>query len=354
MVLPFEVNRTGDVVTDQPYSLVFQKPFNDVPVFLADMQTADGSDTANLRWDYKDLYRVDVWVAEEQSKDSEMKHTSEAVGYMLFSTESASTGSALFEVGEIEVNDQWQQVTFNGSFVNPVVVATPLSLNGTQPATVRIRNVNASGFEIRIQEWDYLDGSHALETVSYLVMESGNHTLEDGTMIEAGQFQTDAKSYKTVTFGQAFPTKPVVLAAVSSVNESDAVVNRLRNVSTTAFQARLQEQESQKNNHGTETISYIAWEVSSGIVDGIAFEVDQSGDVVTDQMYTNQFQQSLADIPVFLADMQTMDGGDPANLRWQNRDALGVDVQVAEEQSKDSETGHTTEAVGYMLFAPTP
>jgi hypothetical protein len=49
------------------------------------MQTTDGPDTANLRWNFKDLSGVDVYVAEEQSGDSEMSHTTEAVGYLLIS-----------------------------------------------------------------------------------------------------------------------------------------------------------------------------------------------------------------------------------------------------------------------------
>ena len=54
--------------------------------------------------------------------------------------------------------------------------------------------------------------------------------------------------------------------------------------------------------------------------------------------------------PVFLADMQTTDGWDTANLRWQNKDFYAIDVKIAEERSRDSETYHTTEVVGYMVF----
>jgi hypothetical protein len=62
----------------------------------------------------------------------------------------------------------------------------------------------------------------------------------------------------------------------------------------------------------------------------------------------------LADAPIFLAGMQTTYGGDTANVRWQNKDFFGVDVYVAEEQSKNSEVRHTTEEVGYMVFSPLP
>jgi len=54
--------------------------------------------------------------------------------------------------------------------------------------------------------------------------------------------------------------------------------------------------------------------------------------------------------PVFLADMQTTDGWDTANLRQQNKDLYGIDINITEEQSRDSEIYHTTEVVGYMVF----
>jgi hypothetical protein len=49
--------------------------------------------------------------------------------------------------------------------------------------------------------------------------------------------------------------------------------------------------------------------------------------------------------------MQTTDGKDTANVRWQNKNNSSVEVQIDEEQSKNSETRHTTEVVGYMVFA---
>ncbi|MCZ6907083.1 MAG: fibronectin type III domain-containing protein, partial [Deltaproteobacteria bacterium] len=63
------------------------------------------------------------------------------------------------------------------------------------------------------------------------------------------------------------------------------------------------------------------------------------------------FNESFIDSPVFLADMQTTDGSDTATVRWENKDPFGVEVKIEEEQSRDSETRHTTEMVGYMVFS---
>jgi len=54
---------------------------------------------------------------------------------------------------------------------------------------------------------------------------------------------------------------------------------------------------------------------------------------------------------MFLADMQTGGSMNTANVRWQNKDAYAVEVQIDEEQSKDNEIMHGTEVVGYMVFS---
>ena len=113
----------------------------------------------------------------------------------------------------------------------------------------------------------------------------------------------------------------------------------------------MQKQELNSQTHTTETISYIAWEPSSGNIDGLTFEINKTGNVVTDDFHKVTFNQDFMTSPMFLADMQTTDGPDTANVRWQKKDAYGVDVQIDEEQSKDTEIDHTTEIVGYMVFS---
>ena len=257
-------------------------------------------------------------------------------------------------LGEVTVDHTWQRIDFTRSFVNPIVVAKPISFNDADPAVVRIRNVDSSGFEIRVQEWDYLDGIHSEESVSYMVMERGTYTLHDGTRIEAGSFETNkTSSFGSISFGQLFIQVPVVLASVASCNESDAVIGRLRNANTTGFQFRMQEQELNTQSHVAETIDYIAWEPSMGSVDGISFEVDRTADAFTQVFQPIQFTQIFMNIPLVLADMQTADGGDTANLRWRNKDFWQVEFMVSEEQSRDEEMNHTTEAVGYLAVAYT-
>ncbi len=261
----------------------------------------------------------------------------------------ADNAAALaFEAGEVVINHDWTFVDLTKSFVNPVVVAGPMSYAGNQPAVIRIRNVSSIGFEIRIQEWEYLDGAHAYETVGYMVMEAGAHTLTDGTRVQAGKFQTAGSG--TVLFPQTFNQTPVVFSAVVTFNGGEAVTGRCNKAGTSGFDYVLQEQEANRDGHATETISYIAWEPSSGYVDGHFYEVSATPNAVLDAFYRIYFDRRFSVDPVFISDMQTIKGWDTANLRFQNKNTAGIDVMVTEEKSNDSETRHAKEVVGYIVI----
>jgi PKD repeat protein len=252
------------------------------------------------------------------------------------------------EVGTVSVNDQWQRVNFETAFSDPIVVANPLSNDDGNPAVVRMYGVDRNGFWIRVQEWDYLDGTHPYETVSYMVMERGRHELPDGGWVEAGRLAKGTTAFATASFSEAFIEAPVVFSTITSVNEGEAVVPRMRQISATGFQVRIQEQESNRQKHLPESIDFIAWEPSFGVVNGMRYEVGRVAASVSNKVQTVVYQGAFTQPPLFLADMQTTNGGEPGNLRWRNRNEVSVEVWVSEEQSKDTETTHSAESVGYF------
>ena len=73
------------------------------------------------------------------------------------------------ETGEVMVSSDWVRVTLTTPFANPVVIAGPPSFSNSEPCVIRLRNVNSTGFDIRLTEWNYQDGVHPQESVSYLV-----------------------------------------------------------------------------------------------------------------------------------------------------------------------------------------
>jgi len=263
------------------------------------------------------------------------------------------------ESGEILVDHNWKYVQLHQDFSDPVVIVSPLSGNGGDPAVVRIDGADSSGFWIRVQQWDYLDDGHTTEIVHYLVVERGRHQLPTGSWIEAGVVDVELDSsagveFVPIWFEEPFSAQPVVLSTVASSYGTDAVATRMREISSSGFELRLQEQESSEQQHVFETVAYLAWEPSSGEWNGIKYEVGTTADEVTHQGTDIAYLGTFDAPPLFFADMQSTDGADTANLRWRNKSAASIEVWVDEEQSRDNETRHTTETVGYILIDSTP
>ena len=89
-----------------------------------------------------------------------------------------------------------------GTFTDPVVIAQPTDgfetsvVNGD--ATAVVRNVSTSSFEVQLYRGDSTGGSIAGD-VGYIVVEKGNHTLPDGTQIQAGSVDISNMIHEVVT-----------------------------------------------------------------------------------------------------------------------------------------------------------
>ncbi len=260
--------------------------------------------------------------------------------------------SLMAEVGKVTTSQAsestWQSVSLSNSYVKPVVVMQPPSYNGGQPSTIRIRNVSASGFEFQIDEWDYLDGAHTTETMSYLVVEAGVHRLANGGLLQAGTLTAD-HNFRSVSFAQAFASTPVIVSQVQSYNGGSAVVTRQRAKSAYGFDVRVQEEEANDGIHVVETVGYLAVQPGSDVLVDVPFEASLTPDAVTHVWYPLTFGDSYSD-PAFLAGVQTTDGGDPVGLRYRSLGPTGAEIFLEEEKSADGEVGHTTEVVGYLVF----
>ncbi|WP_227357595.1 hypothetical protein [Haladaptatus salinisoli] len=235
-----------------------------------------------------------------------------------------------------------------------VICAKPLSFNGSNPAHTRLRNVTESSFEYKLEEWSYLDGQHGRETFHMLAVEPTEHEfqLRDGTQyrMKAGTASVST-NFTTISLADFFGTStPVVLAQAQTFNGPYPIVTRLTDVSSSSFRVRIQEEERYVTTpHESETVGYIALQQGTGQLNGTPFEVARTETTVSDQWSRITFQQQY-DMPQFVANQQTFRGPDPANLRYRNLSGTGVEVKVEEEQSADTETSHTAEAIGYVVF----
>ena len=227
------------------------------------------------------------------------------------------------------VTSTWQTVTLSESFADPIVIVGPMQIGDSDPGTVRIRNVTSNSFQIQVNEWDYQDGTHGAETVSYLVLNRGVTTLDNGKVLMAGSVSvTDA--FSTVNFSSAFSSTPVVLSTVASDNGSQAVTSRVRNVNNNGFQVRVQEEENNDGTHTSETVNYIATLPGIGNSNGLIYEVGLAPDV-THKAFVTNFTQTFLAAPRLLATMQTYNSADTANVRLKGLNAKRFSPFIEEE-----------------------
>ena len=89
--LIFETRKTRKKVKHKWYNLTFKTEFPAQPLFIADMQTYKGGDTAAVRAHDLSRTSTQIKVEEEQSKDNEIKHNKEVIGYLVIGSATAAT-----------------------------------------------------------------------------------------------------------------------------------------------------------------------------------------------------------------------------------------------------------------------
>lgn len=236
----------------------------------------------------------------------------------------------------------WTNVNFIQPFPQPpaVFVGGP-SCNDTTPLTVRVRNVTTNGFEFRLAEWASNDDKHDAEEVSFIAVHKGRYQIEQsGTRtVEAGTL-TAGTSWVTKPFSAPFSTVPCVFAQCTSTNGAPAVCTRLRNVTATNFQVRIEA----KNDayHVPETVDFIA--IDPGL--NLNFEVGRSAPCTGSGWATLSFTNGGGDLPGFVGSVQSSYENDPCALRYQNLTGTNVQVKVDE----DGGTAHAAEDIGWMVF----
>lgn len=172
------------------------------------------------------------------------------------------------------------------------------------------------------------------------------YTLPNGKRLIAGVMENVSQRWKTIRFPVQFNAAPVVLAQVVSKNDGAAVITRMRNVSTSQFQLRLQEEENNDGVHAKESVAWIAIEkgVSST---GTLFEANTK--LASNAGATVSFGQSYA-TPNFIGQIQTFNEKDPATVRYSSLSSTNATIFCQEEQSLAPETNHGFETVGYLAF----
>jgi len=252
----------------------------DQTFLLADIQTCNGADPCNLRF---------VRLAQEWQEQE----------------------------GEVAVNHQWQTVNLADTYVSPVVMAGPATYDGSDPGEIRVRNVTPTSFQIRFQEWDYLDGWHCEEQVAWGVCERGIWNTGTGDMAiidKLGLSNANVFNPTGVSFSLPFDTVDWIVATQQTANGPAAVTERLSNIQTTGFRVALQEEEAADGWHAEESLGFVALGTGTGGV-----------------------------MPPSSTAMERLFGG---LERDRPVPSFTYVFHIVEEQSRDAETWHCAETIG--------
>src|SRR3989338_6352249 len=254
------------------------------------------------------------------------------------------------------LTDKWQTVKFGRAYgQTPVVIVEPLTQFNGQPAHVRLKNITDSSFEVKVEEWAYLDGSHRAEHVNFLIIPAGSYEF-GSFQVDVGRLDGVNQTWQAVSYKKPFSVTspsavlPIVLSQSQTLNDVTPIVTRNKNVTTTGFEVRIQEEERQDGQHSNELVGYIAFSPFAGNIGNIVMDVGLVKDF-KESWKTITFRKFFDQTPVFLADSQTANDIDTAALRQRSLTGRSVQVMVEEEQSKDREIRHSNENVGYIVLS---
>lgn len=199
---------------------------------------------------------------------------------LLCTTLSPAVRAFELEMAPVTLNDTfsvpgWTTVTFLEPFdTRPLVFVLPTN-QGSDPATIRLRNVTTTGFEVLQVEPSGNDGPHVSMTTAYLAIEPGNHVLPDGTRIIALERTTATfanrllgVSWDLVPFPTTFAAAPAAIAQFQTMaSESQTPPNTpslpfmdvgMQNLGPASVQITLERAESTAGTIVAERVGIIA------------------------------------------------------------------------------------------------
>lgn len=272
----------------------------------------------------------------------------------------------IIEFGTVSAGSNPVTVGLSGSYLNPVVVASAGYDNNSIPAVVRVGNVSANAFDVRLQNPSGL--SVAPENVSYVVVEQGAWMI-DGIKLEAQRYTSTVTDSDSSWVGESQDylqgyQAPVVLGQVMSENDPDWSAFWCRGTSRTAppspatlFTGKMVGEDSD-TSRADEIIGFIVVEAGHGTFNGVEFEAALGADTVEgvddSPPYTYTFATPFATTPsVAVTSIAAQDGNNGGWAQTHGPSPLSstqLALSVDEDQIGDNERNHINEQVSYIVF----
>ncbi len=216
-----------------------------------------------------------------------------------------------------------------------LIFSSPPTTNGVQPGVIRFSSVYGccpveffnsaqpvwlvTEWEMRFQEYTYLDQFHLFEQVSILGARPGIARSDNGETVMIGSFELSGTGqWKTINF-PATSNAPAVFLTAQTANGGQPVNVRVRNVTQHSFESALFEEEAlMQTGHVTERVAYL--------------------------LIDSPQQSGILNIAGRLLPYQT----DQISIDHRWTPVFDVELKLEEEQSADSELWHVKETVDIL------
>ena len=273
--------------------------------------------------------------------------------------------SSQVEVGQAAVSSTPTDVLLRRVYQNPVVFVTRIGSKEADPTVARISNVQADQFTVQLVESPVRDGVHANELVCFMVLEAGLWQTPEGTIVEAGVFDSAdtvgpglTNSWTTVAYQQTFTSAPVLLTQVQTDNDVDPnhdyVTTRETGRNLTGFQVAMEHAESIATTHAAETIGYLAMSQFTGTWQTRRFISMLTAPRIGKPWRRIDYSAAgFTGAPLIQADLGTYNESDPAHLRLRKRLPTEIDARAEEDKTSDPEIDHTLERVDFVAVQGT-
>ncbi|MEO1192690.1 MAG: cadherin-like domain-containing protein [Pseudomonadota bacterium] len=304
-------------------------------------------------------YRPDIGFVGQDSfsywaSDGQGNFTRASAEVQVMAEEPEETRPVL-EFGTLQLNHDAVTVQLQGSYENPVVIASLRTTEGSHPVAVRLDAVAEDSVTLRLLEPAYLDGRHATETVDFMVVEAGSWELADGTRLSAGITTVEGLDRNAaVAIETGLPQSDAIFAQQQESAAEFWTATRLQET-TTGWETFLQVAEAREEELAaqplSESIGWVALDASetpSGL-----FAMGQETGVTHDgaAVDVSAGLDGSASLAGVVHGLSSRFGGDPAASRGLGLDQSQLEIFVEEETSADSETRHIAEEVSWLAFS---
>ncbi len=258
------------------------------------------------------------------------------------------------------------------TYSNAVVVCTyNLPSNASNDATVRVNNIQADSFDVRVQQFEN-SSAFTPSDVHCLIADEGVHTLSDGRVIEARTVLSTVTAGNAVGWATANYTNVtsqvtgghaslVILGQVMSFNDSQASVFTSNNCSNRGTPATLTNICVTKHigmindTRLSETLGFIITQPGSGTVNDVDYAFARGSNSVEGTGNNPPYPYTVSgDFDIGVATMAAENGGNGGWAVLYGNDPLPsntINLAVEEEVvAGDSSRRHIDEELYYGVF----